>query len=257
MKKARFVSSQTRLNLIFTLLFLVAVIILTGFIKTCTNAMAYNAEARITFIQAREFFQTKVYLQQFERTLNDYELTPEYDILSEYYSSYARLQQSLANTTAKAGLPEEKASLDSLIQDIATLRQRFDQVIPAVPQHIPARIGEGMASDISQSLSVQLIPFDRSLRTEDPACLLGTAELLHLEPGLLEKDSSQRQEVAHVQDITTGEDMQPSAVIVADLGHAAVWFQQMQDRLEHPVQPVCVGVSEYCPGGIAVVGAVA
>ena len=157
MKKTRSVSSQTRLNLIFTLLFLVAVIILTGFIKTCTNAMAYNAEARITFTQARKFFQTKVYLQQFERALNDYELTADYDALSEYYSSYARLQQSLANIAAETALPEEKNSLDSLIQDIATLRQQFDQVIQAVDEED----WEAVATLDSQAYTLVKPIFDR------------------------------------------------------------------------------------------------
>jgi len=134
MKKARFLSSQTRLNLVFTLLFVVAVIILTGFIGTSTNAMAYNAKARVTFTNARKLFQAQVHLQQFERALNAYELTSDYDTLSEYRSSYARLQQSLANAAAEAEIPEEKAGLDSLIQDLATLRQQFDQVIQAVDE---------------------------------------------------------------------------------------------------------------------------
>ncbi len=134
MKKARFVSSQTRLNLVFTLLFLVAVSILTGFIKTSTSTMAYNAEARNTYAQARKLFQAQVYLQQFERALNAYELTADYDTLSEYHSSYARLQQSLANAAAETEIPEEKAGLDSLIQDLATLHQQFGQVIRAVDE---------------------------------------------------------------------------------------------------------------------------
>lgn len=134
MKKARFVSSQTRLNLVFTLLFLVAVIILTGFIKTSTSTMAYNAEARNIYAEARKLFQAQVYLQQFERALNAYELTADYDTLSEYHSSYARLQQSLANAAAETEIPEEKAGLDSLIQDLATLHQQFGQVIQAVDE---------------------------------------------------------------------------------------------------------------------------
>jgi len=134
MKKSRFVSSQTRLNLVFTLLFLVAVIILTGFIKTSTSTMAYNAEARTTYAQARKLFQAQVYLQQFERALNAYELTADYDTLTEYHSSYARLQQSLANTAAETGIPEEKAGLDNLIQDLAALHQQFGQVIQAVDE---------------------------------------------------------------------------------------------------------------------------
>lgn len=134
MKKARFVSSQTRLNLVFTLLFLVAVSILTGFIKTSTNTMAYNTEARNTYAQARKLFQAQVYLQQFERALNAYELTADYDTLSEYHSSYARLQQSLANAAAETEIPEEKTGLDSLIQDLTTLHQQFGQVIQAVDE---------------------------------------------------------------------------------------------------------------------------
>ena len=134
MKKASFVSSQTRLNLVFTLLFLVAVIILTGFIKTSTSTMAYNAEARNIYAQARKLFQAQVYLQQFERALNAYELTADYDTLSEYHSSYARLQQSLANAAAETEIPEEKTGLDSLIQDLATLHQQFGQVIQAVDE---------------------------------------------------------------------------------------------------------------------------
>ena len=134
MKKTRFISSQTRLNLVFTLLFLVAVSILTGFIKTSTNTMAYNTEARNTYAQARKLFQAQVYLQQFERALNAYELTADYDTLSEYHSSYARLQQSLANAAAETEIPEEKTGLDSLIQDLATLHQQFGQVIQAVDE---------------------------------------------------------------------------------------------------------------------------
>jgi HAMP domain-containing protein len=134
MKKTRFVATQRQLNLIFTVLFVVAVIILTSFIKTSTNAMAYNSEARLTFTQARQIYRAKVQLQQFERALNDYELRAEYDTLSEYRSSYARLQQSLANLAAASELPEEKASLEELIQEIATLRQQFDQVIQAVDE---------------------------------------------------------------------------------------------------------------------------
>lgn len=134
MKKTRSISSQTRLNLVFTLLFLVAVSILTGFIKTSTNTMAYNTEARNTYAQARKLFQAQVYLQQFERALNAYELTADYDTLSEYHSSYARLQQSLANAAAETEIPEEKTGLDSLIQDLATLHQQFGQVIQAVDE---------------------------------------------------------------------------------------------------------------------------
>lgn len=134
MKNPRFVSVPNRLYLVFTLLFLVGVIILTGFIKTSISAMAYNTEARIAYTQARQFYQAKLYLQQFEKALNDYELTSDYDMLSEYHSSYARLQQSLINIAAKTELPEEKVALDNLIQDLATLRQGFDRVIQAVDE---------------------------------------------------------------------------------------------------------------------------
>jgi len=132
MKRSRFVSTQNRLNLVFTVLFVLGVLILTGFLKVSANALAYNTSARSTFTQARQLYQAKVYLQQFEKALNDYELTAGYDTLSEYHSSYARLQQSLAQIAAETDLPEEKAALDKLSQDIAVLRQQFDPVIQAV-----------------------------------------------------------------------------------------------------------------------------
>ncbi|MBN1138607.1 MAG: CHASE3 domain-containing protein [Anaerolineae bacterium] len=134
MKGSHFVSTQSRLNLVFTLLFLVGVIILTGFIKTSIDAMAYNAEARTTYTQARQLYQAQLYLQQFEKALNDYELTGDYDMLAEYQSSYARLQQSLVEMAATSELPEERAALDQLIQDLAALRQHFDQVVQAVDE---------------------------------------------------------------------------------------------------------------------------
>lgn len=134
MKNTRFVSTQNRLNLVFTLLFLVGVIILTSFIGTSISAMAHNAEARTTYTQARQLYQVSVYLQQFERALNDYELTSDYDSLSEYRSSYARLQQSLANIAAQTQLPGERQALDDLAQNVAALRERFDRVIAAVDE---------------------------------------------------------------------------------------------------------------------------
>ena len=134
MTRSRFVSVQTRLSLVFTLLFLVGVIILAGFVQTSISAMAYNARASDTYTQTRRFYQAQAYLQQFEKALNDYELTADYDTLSEYQSSYARLQQSLANIAADTDLPEEKAALDKLGGDLAALRQAFDQVIEAVDE---------------------------------------------------------------------------------------------------------------------------
>lgn len=134
MKDARFVSTQNRLNLVFTVLFLVGILILTSFIGTSIRAMAYNAEARTTYTQVRQLYQVAAYLQQFEEALNDYELTANYDTLSEYNSSYARLQQSLANIAAKTQLPGEKQVLDDLAQDIAVLRDGFDGVIEAVDE---------------------------------------------------------------------------------------------------------------------------
>jgi len=132
MNKPRFVSAQTRLNLVFTLLFLVGAIILTGFIQASIQAMSYNTQARLTFTEARQLYQAQAYLQDFEKAFNDYELTSDYVSLSEYQSNYARLQQSLANMAAETELLEEKAALDKLALDIAALRQRFDQVIQAV-----------------------------------------------------------------------------------------------------------------------------
>jgi CHASE3 domain sensor protein len=134
MTRSRFVSVQTRLSLVFTLLFLAGVIILAGFVQTSISAMAYNATASDTYTQTRRFYQAQAYLQQFEKALNDYELTADYDTLSEYQSSYARLQQSLANIAADTDLPEEKAALDKLGGDLAALRQAFDQVIEAVDE---------------------------------------------------------------------------------------------------------------------------
>ncbi|MFN2166840.1 MAG: hypothetical protein ACK2U9_11340, partial [Anaerolineae bacterium] len=66
MNKPRFVSAQTRLNLVFTLLFLVGMIILTGFVQASIQAMSYNTEARLTFTEARQLYQAQAYLQDFE-----------------------------------------------------------------------------------------------------------------------------------------------------------------------------------------------
>lgn len=132
MKNARFVSTQNRLNLVFTLLFMIGVLILTSFIGTSIRAMAYNADASTTYTQVRQLYQVAGYLQQFEEALNDYELTSNYDTLSEYNSSYARLQQSLANIAAQTQFPGEKEILDDLAQDITALREGFDRVIQAV-----------------------------------------------------------------------------------------------------------------------------
>ena len=140
MKNARFLSTQSRLNLVFTLLFLVGVIILTSFIGTSIRAMAYNAEARTTYTQVRQLYQVAAYLQQFEKALNDYELTADYDTLSAYYSSYARLQQSLAKIATQTETPGEKDALDELAQDVATLRGQFDRVIQAVDAKDWARV---------------------------------------------------------------------------------------------------------------------
>ncbi|MBN1658406.1 MAG: hypothetical protein JXA93_08405 [Anaerolineae bacterium] len=134
MRKSRFISTQSRLNVAFTLLFVLGVIILTSFIKTSIDAMGYNAEARDTYTQARRFYQAKAYLQNLEKAFNRYELTSDYDALSEYQSSYARLQQSLSNMAAETELPEERAALNALAQDITALRQQFDVVIQAVDE---------------------------------------------------------------------------------------------------------------------------
>lgn len=132
MKNDRFVFIQNRLNLVFTVLFLVGVLILAGFIGTSIRAMSYNAEARTTYTQVRQLYQVAADLQQLKKAVNDYELTADYDMLPEYNSSYARLQQSLANIAAQTQFPDEKEVLDTLAQDIGALREDFDRVIQAV-----------------------------------------------------------------------------------------------------------------------------
>ena len=132
MHKKRFSSTQGRVTAAFTLLFLVGVIILTLFLKTSADAIAYNAAARAAYVEARQFYTAKEYLQQFERTLNKYELTSDYDTRSQYYSSYAKLQQFLVTATANAADPEEEARLKQLTQDLASLRAKFDLIIAAV-----------------------------------------------------------------------------------------------------------------------------
>lgn len=131
MKNKRFTSTQYRITVAFTLLFLLAVILLASFLKTSIDAISYNAEARIVYAEVRQFYQAKTYLQQFERAINYYEADPNEDLLDEYNASFSRLQQNLISAQQNAGSAGEAGSLQKLIQDTQALRDKFDQVIAA------------------------------------------------------------------------------------------------------------------------------
>ena len=131
MKNKRFTSTQYRITVAFTLLFLLAVILLSTFLKTSIDAISYNAEARIVYTEVRQLYQAKTYLQQFERAINYYEADPNEDLLDEYNTSFSRLQQNLINAQQNAGSAEEAGSLQKLIQDTQIMRDKFDQVIAA------------------------------------------------------------------------------------------------------------------------------
>lgn len=131
MRESRFVSVQARLALVFTLLFVVGVVFLAAFLRILSGTMAYHTTARDLYGQTRQLYQTRAALQYFQRAVNDYELTADYDTLTEYRSSYARVQQSLANLAA-AETPDEQAHMLALSQDLGRVRGQLDQVIQAV-----------------------------------------------------------------------------------------------------------------------------
>lgn len=135
MQTKRFASSQNRIIIAFTLLFLLAVILLATFLKTSIDAIKYNAEARVTYAEARQLYQAKTYLQQFERAINYYEAIADENYLDEYNGSFSRLQQYLITAqqdAQNAGYTEEAEGLQQLIEDTQIMRDKFDLVIEAV-----------------------------------------------------------------------------------------------------------------------------
>lgn len=131
-KTTRYVSLQNRLALVLTLIFLTGIFFLANFLKTSANVIAYNGTSRSIMIKARQLYQAKVYLQQFERAVNVYEINSDPDALDEYNSSYSRLHQYLVNAADESPTAEERQSLQKMSADLDALRQKFDQVILAV-----------------------------------------------------------------------------------------------------------------------------
>jgi len=132
MHTSRFHSIQSRLALIFSLLFLTGMLILAVFIKFAADAGPYNALAHDALTQARQLYRAKLAVQHFQAALRQYMLTSDPDWLDEYTSSYSRLPQYLA--IAASEQPDDAASLQQLSADLAVLRELTDQIIAAVDQ---------------------------------------------------------------------------------------------------------------------------
>ncbi|MBN2550245.1 MAG: hypothetical protein JXB15_13865 [Anaerolineales bacterium] len=128
----RYVSLQNRLALVLTLIFLIGIFFLANFLKTSADVIAYIGTSRAAVIKTRQLYQAKVYLQQFERAVNVYEINSDPDALDEYNSSYSRLHQYLANAVDEAATADERQALQQMSTDLESLRQNFDQVIAAV-----------------------------------------------------------------------------------------------------------------------------
>lgn len=134
MKTSPFVSIQDKLALIFTIIFLAGIILLTSLLKISTDVIAGHAQARQTYNQARQYFQAKVYFQQFENALTQYEITGDYDWLDVYHSSYSSLLELLAQASGQSSGAGETQALTRLSTDLQSLRATFDQAILAVDE---------------------------------------------------------------------------------------------------------------------------
>lgn len=131
MKTKRFISAQNKISAVFTLLFLLAVLILSAYLKMSADAIEYNARARAIYAETRQLYQAKTYLLQFERALNYFEVLDNEDFLDQYNSSFSRLQQNLVNAAESTYTEEEEASLQQLIQATQEMRSKFDLVVAA------------------------------------------------------------------------------------------------------------------------------
>jgi CHASE3 domain sensor protein len=140
MKTSRFTSIQSKLYLIFTILFLAGLVCLVAFLKIAADAIAFYAPARSTYIQARQLYQARMHLQELEKSLILYELTADVEQLEPYNSSYSRLQENLSSAIQQTSDPAQVQALSELSVDIEALKQDFDLVIPAVEDEDSAAV---------------------------------------------------------------------------------------------------------------------
>jgi CHASE3 domain sensor protein len=123
---------QSKLFLIFTLLFVIVVLVLGMFLQTIVSVIGYNTEARDTFEHTRKIYQIQSLLQKMELAQNNHENTG--DAISEitFYASSATFDDTIRQLQAEATDPQEQASLARLQQQKESHSNIFHDIVEAV-----------------------------------------------------------------------------------------------------------------------------
>ncbi len=119
---------RARLFAIFTLIFLLTLILLSVFLRGAARAIELNATSDVIFAEVREFLALKQALSAMELAHNRYEVSQDIVDQATFYGQFYRMDAQIFSLTTGYDDPELLADLKELETGIYSYRDLFAEV---------------------------------------------------------------------------------------------------------------------------------